>query len=501
MSIQSQARITPSAGEPAPDPIDDRVGDTPAGAEQDMQADAQFDLTGGQPVTIVDPRDGTEVGTVTSALREQISLAVSLARSVQPDWAATSPAERGAALRRAAAALRNGTQELAELNTRETGKPPQDALGGVEAAISTLEQYAELGPVHRGLSLRGAVTATDYTVAEPRGVAALLTPWNDPVAVAAGLIGAALVTGNTVIHKPSERCPHTGELLGRLLQPAFPDGVLTTLTGGAEVGRLLTSEPEVDVFAHVGSSATGERIARAAVLTGAHVILENGGNDPLLVDADVDPVWAAGQAALGSFANAGQICTSVERIYVHRDIAEPFLAALVDEARARNAAADPQPLVDIRMREAVHGQVTEALALGATRLEGGTVPEGAGAHYPATVLTDCTDAMTIMTEETFGPVAPVTVVDSFDEGLRLAAAGPYGLAANVLTAGIRHAQQAISALSVGTLKINAVFGGAPGGSAQPRGVSGAGFGYGPELLDEFSLVKVIHISSPPAAAS
>ncbi|MFC3299585.1 aldehyde dehydrogenase [Arthrobacter agilis] len=455
--------------------------------------DAQDDAS----ITIHSPLDGEEVGTLPGTSREQIGLAVSLARAVQPEWAATSPADRGAALRRAAAALRSGAEELAALNTRETGKPAADSLGGIEAAISTLEQYAELGPVHRGLSLRGAVTATDYTVAEPRGVAVLLTPWNDPVAVAAGLIGAALVTGNTVIHKPSERCPHVGEMLGRLLQPAFPDGVLTTLTGGAEVGQLLTMETDVDVFAHVGSSATGERIARAASLTGAYVIRENGGNDPLVVDADVDPAWAAAQAALGAFANAGQICTSVERIYVHRDVAEPFLAALTEEAQAWTGSSGFPPLVDRRMRDAVEAQVGEALHLGARCLAGGTVPDGPGAHYPATVLTDCTGAMTIMTEETFGPVAPVTVVDSFDDGLRLAASGPYGLAATVLTGSIAHAQRAIAALAVGTVKINAVFGGAPGGSAQPRGISGAGFGYGPELLDEFSLVKVVHISSPP----
>ncbi|MHA7190914.1 aldehyde dehydrogenase family protein [Arthrobacter sp. MDT2-16] len=460
-----------------------------------------LDVQDDDTITITDPRDGSEVGTLPCAAREQVALAVALARTVQPEWAATSPADRGAALRRAAAALRDGARELAELNVRETGKPLADALGGIEAGISTLEQYAELGPVHRGLSLRGAVTATDYTVAEPRGVAVLLTPWNDPVAVAAGLIGAALVTGNAVIHKPSERCPHVGELLGRLLQPAFPDGVLTTLTGGAGVGQMITMETGVDVFAHVGSSATGARIARAAALTGAHVIRENGGNDPLIVDADVDPVWAAGQAALGAFANSGQICTSVERIYVHRAIAEPFLAALVEEARKRNAEDDRQPLVDRAMRDLVDGQVAEAIGLGATCLEGGAVPEGPGAHYPATVLASCTDAMTVMTEETFGPVAPVTVVDSFDEGLRLAASGPYGLAASVLTAGIAHAQRAIAGLAVGTVKVNAVFGGAPGGAAQPRGISGAGFGYGPELLDEFALVKVVHLSAPPQAGA
>ncbi|WP_298251421.1 aldehyde dehydrogenase [uncultured Arthrobacter sp.] len=453
-----------------------------------------------ESIDIRNPADGSEVGSLRCATQDEVAAALGAARAAQPSWAATPPADRGAALRRAADAVRGGARELAELNTRETGKPLGDSLGGIEAAISTFEQYAELGPVHRGLSLRGAVTATDYTVAEARGVAVLLTPWNDPVAVAAGLIGAALVTGNTVIHKPSERCPHVGELLGRLLQSSFPDGVLTTLTGAAAVGRMLTGQPGVDVIAHVGSSAAGAGIARAASVTGAHVIRENGGNDPLVVDADVDPAWAAAQAALGAFANAGQICTSVERIYVHRDIAEPFLTALADEAQSRSAGGTFPPLVDGRMRDAVEAHVGDAIRQGAQCLAGGATPTGPGSHYPPTVLTGCTDTMMVMTEETFGPVAPVTVVDSFEEGLRLASAGPYGLTASVLTGSIAHAQQAIAALAVGTVKVNAVFGGAPGGSAQPRGISGAGFGYGPELLDEFALVKVVHISSPQQGA-
>jgi acyl-CoA reductase-like NAD-dependent aldehyde dehydrogenase len=278
----------------------------------------------------------------------------------------------------------------------------------------------------------------------------------------------------------------------------FPPDVLITLNGGPEIGTLLTEQAGVAVVAHVGSSEAGAKIARASVQNGAHVIRENGGNDPLLIDDDVDPVWAARQAAIGAFSNSGQICTSVERIYVHRSIAEAFCTALEAEARQRNAADALAPLVDIRMREAVHQQVKAALEQGARTVEGGEVPEGPGARYPATVLLDCTDSMDIMTKETFGPVAPVQVVDSFDEGLALAASGRYGLAATVLTGRIAHAQRAIAGLPVGTVKINEVFGGAPGGSAQPGGESGQGFGYGPELLDEFTRVKVVHIAAAPA---
>lgn len=447
-------------------------------------------------ITILDPGDGTEVGTLESAGPEQAQAAIARARAAAPGWAANAPAERGALLHRAADALEEAANELAELNQRETGKPLADSLGGVQAGAGTLRQYAELGPVHRGHSLRGEQLAIDYTVDEPRGVAVLLTPWNDPVAVAAGLIGAALATGNTVVHKPSERCPHLGQRLGELLAPIFPDGVFDTVTGGAATGQALAQDPDVDVIAHVGSTATGQQLAEYAARTGAYLIRENGGNDPLIVDAGVDPVWAAAQAALGSFANCGQICTSVERIYVHREIAEDFCRELVREARERNASGDFPPLVDTRQRDAVHDQVAEAIAGGAVAAEGGQLPGTPGAHYPATVLLDCTAQLRIMAEETFGPVAPVQVVEDFASGLEQAAQGRYGLAATVLSADMAHVQQAIATLEVGTVKINNVFGGAPGGAAQPRRASGAGFGYGPELLDEFTLTKVVHIAAP-----
>ncbi|MBB5800698.1 succinate-semialdehyde dehydrogenase/glutarate-semialdehyde dehydrogenase [Saccharothrix ecbatanensis] len=437
------------------------------------------------------PVDGQLIGWLPMATDEDVAGSVLTAREAQPGWAATSAAERGAALKAAAQAIRTHATDLANVIRSETGRPFASAREGVLAGVSTLEQYAELGPVHRGRSLLGAHDATDLMVPEPRGVVVALTPWNDPVAVACGLLGAALVTGNAVVHKPSERCPHTGVLLAQLMVDHFSPGVLQSLTGDGTVGAALASSPHVDVVAHVGGTATGRSIAAACAATGAKALLENGGNDPLLVDADVDPVWAAGQAALGAFTNAGQLCTSVERIFVHQAVSDEFLAALCEEARRWNA--DPQPLVDVRLREHVHAHVTEAVADGAEPLVGGAIPERDGAFYPATVLDRCTPDMRVMREETFGPVAPVRVVPSFERGLAEACVDEHGLAATVLTASMAHAQQAWRALPVGTVKVNAVFGGAPGGAAQPRRKSGTGFGYGPELLDEMTAVKVVHL--------
>lgn len=426
---------------------------------------------------------------------ETCTRAVARASAAFPEWARTPAAERAAALTDAAAAVRAAADELAELNERETGKLRDDAMGGVEAGAGTLVQYAELGPLHRGQSLHGAWEATDLMVFEPRGVVAVLTPWNDPVAVAAGLLGAALVTGNTVVHKPSERCPQTGRRFAELLAEHLPDGVLEIVDGDGTVGAQLVSAPEVAVVAHVGSTAAGQAISRTCADRGAKTILENGGNDPLIVDAGVDPRWAAEQAALGAFANAGQICVSVERVFVVASVAEAFLSELV--AQARDWAGRIGPMVDRQQRAVVQGHVDDAVARGARLLVGGAADSGPGSFYPPTVLTDCTPDMAVFREETFGPVAPVRTCPDFATALREAADDRYGLAATVLTPDMAHAQEASRALPVGTVKINNVFGGAPGGASQPRRASGNGFGFGPELLDEMTAVKVVHWSVPP----
>lgn len=447
-------------------------------------------------IAITDPRTGALVGRVDVATDEELTAAVDRVAAALPGWRRISPADRGRTLANAARVLAAAEVELAELNHRETGRPLEQALEGVRAGVSALDQYAELGPLHTGRTLRGAAGSIDYTVPEPRGVVAVLTPWNDPVAVAVGLIAAALVTGNTVVHKPSERCPHLGRRLGEVLASAFPRDVLVTVTGDGSTGARLIAHPAVSTVAHVGASATGERIARAAALTGAHVVRENGGDDALVVDEGVDPRWAAEQAAIGAFTNTGQLCTAVERIYVHEAVAEEFVAALVERAGELNRSGVLGPLVDERMRQAVHRQVADAVLGGATALVGGEIPPGPGSFYPATVLTGCRPGMTVMQEETFGPVAPVQVVGSFAEGLRLADDDRYGLSAVVLTPSMAHAQQAVEQLAVGTVKVNDVFGGAPGGSAEPRKASGSGFGYGPGLLDELTLTKVVHIGTP-----
>ncbi|WP_433873697.1 aldehyde dehydrogenase family protein [Saccharopolyspora sp. CA-218241] len=453
-------------------------------------------------VEVRSPLDGELIDSIVGSGRHEVAAAVAAAHRAQAEWARVPAGERGAVLARLADAVRDAADELATTEHRETGRPREQARAAVEAAAGTLDEYAALGPVHRGRSLNGDHDATDLMVHEPRGVVAALTPWNEPVAVACGVLGAALVTGNAVVHKPSERAVRTGVLLNRVLAAHLPEGLLGSVAGGPRCGAELVADSTLDVIAHVGSTAAGRSIAAAAAATGAKTLLENGGNDALIVDAGIDPEHAAEQAAVGAFANSGQICTSVERIYVHRDLAEDFLAALVEQARRRvfgSPAADEipmGPLVAEEHRAEVHRKVRDALDAGATLLAGGVLPDGDGSYYPATVLTDCRPEMEVLREEVLGPVAAVRVVDDFDQALREAAADRHGLAATVLTPDMAHAQRSWRALRVGTVKINEVFGGAPGGAAQPRGASGSGFGFGPELLDEMTATKVVHLVPP-----
>jgi acyl-CoA reductase-like NAD-dependent aldehyde dehydrogenase len=457
--------------------------------------------TSEEGIGVLNPATGETVGRIPAGTRADASEAVRAAHEAKSNWSCLPAAERAQFVKAAARRMREHAGELAELVTLENGKPLDDSLGGVEAGIETLEQYAELGPLHRGKSLQGGYLAFDAMVHEPYGVAAVVVPWNDPIAIACGYLGAALVTGNTVVYKPSEKTPLSAVRLVEMFE--LPDGVLNLLLGNDRAGRPLVAHEDVDLVLFTGSVPTGREILEVAGHQLKKAVVELGGKDPMIVDEGVDPAWAVGEAATGSFANTGQICTSVERIYVHEAVAEEFLRELTERAKSLRVGDGTErgtemgPLIDEGQRDLVHRHVREAVEAGAELLCGGEVPEGPGFFYPPTVLSGVRSGMAVVDEETFGPVAAVEVVSSFDEALKKANETAYGLAAVVLTPDQEHAAKAWRELSVGTVKINAVFGGAPGGSAEPRKGSGLGFGYGPELLDEVTQTKVVHHSNAP----
>ena len=463
---------------------------------------AKVPSTGSEGIEVLNPATEEQIGLIPAGTPEDIAAAVDAARAALREWSHLPAEERAGLVKAAARKMREHAEEISRLVTLENGKPLDDALGGVEAGIGTLEQYAELGPLHRGKSLNGGYMASDMVVHEPYGVAAVVVPWNDPIAIACGYLGAALVTGNTVVFKPSEKTPLSAVRLVEMFA-GLPDGVLNLLLGDERAGRPLVTHEDVNLVLFTGSVPTGRGILETAGSQLKKAVVELGGKDPMIVDSGVDPAWAAGEAATGSFANTGQICTSVERIYVHEAVAGEFLRELTARAEAIRVGdgtkpeTEMGPLVDEGQRHLVDRHVREAVEAGAELLCGGEVPEKAGFFYPPTVLSGVRSGMAVVDEETFGPIAAVEIVPSFDEALKKASETVYGLAATVLTPYQDHAARAWRELTVGTVKINAVFGGAPGGAAEPRKASGLGFGYGPELLDEVTTTKVVHHAVAP----
>jgi len=447
---------------------------------------------------VVDPSSGAVIASRPGAGPDLVAEASVVAAEALREWAAMPAQERAAAVKRFGAALRDRAAELAQLTTAEMGKPIGDAEGGVEAGLSAVDTYAELGPLHRGRALAGDPAALDLMVHEPHGVVAVITPWNDPVAVALQNLSAALVVGNAVLWKPSERAPLTADLVAECAAETLPAGVLAVLQGAAPTGEAILERPEVAMLLFVGGTASGRRVARLCAERMIPTVLELGGNDAMIIDETVDVQWAAEQAAMGCFANAGQICSGTERLLVHRDVHDELCEALVAEAAAwrpgdpRDRSTRMGPLVDERHRAGVHAAVSSAVEAGAIVLAGGAIPEGPGSFYPPTVLCGVPRDTALLQEETFGPVAAVCPVEDFDDALDLMDGDGLGLSASVMTSDRSRALRAARRLQVGTVKIGAAFGGAPGGAADPRRGSGHGRGYGPELLDELTVVKVIH---------
>ncbi|WP_193311325.1 aldehyde dehydrogenase family protein [Georgenia satyanarayanai] len=451
-----------------------------------------------------DPSGSGTVTTLVPATGEEVTAAVDTAWAARTAWRRTAPAERAAALRAAAAAVRADAERLGELLTGATGRLLGQSVESATVAADLLEEAATTGLGAAGRTLAGATSALDVVRREPRGVVAVITPWNDPFPAAAGLLAAALVTGNTVVHKPSERSALPGWEMARLVAGALPAGVLNVVNGDGETGAALVADERVALVAHVGSTAAGRRIAAVAGARGAKVLLENGGADAIVVDSGVDPRWAAEQIATGAFTNTGQICTSVERVYVHDDVADAVVAALVEVADGL-VVGDPAepattlgPLVDADQLAVVDAHVRAAVNAGARAVTGGAPLDRPGSFYPPTVLDGCPPGADAVTEETFGPVAAIVRVPDFDTALSLAGQSRYGLAATVLTPDLGRALRAAEELEVGTVKVNGVFGGAPGGSADPRRDSGTGAGYGPDLLTEMTVLKTVHLEAPVA---
>lgn len=437
---------------------------------------------------VVSPFTGRVIARIPAGCPQDADAAVASARAAQPEWAALDLAEREQHLIALADVVERNVRDLAESESSEMGKPlalaEQFITGGVAALRASIE-LARTYPFVADVTVAGESSRTTV-LRQPVGVVALIVPWNFTVMSVLGVLGPLLLAGNTVVIKPSEKSPVSAAGLIELSD--LPPGVVNLLQGDRRAGQPLVEHEGVDLVHFTGSVGVGRSVGEASAKRLTRSILELGGNDPVIVAADVDDVAATARAvAFSSFINSGQICTSSERIYVHRSIAAEFTRSLVEAAGAFPMILSPEgaglgPLVDDRQRQIVHGHVMDAVALGATAVCGGELPEGDGYFYPATVLVDVPPAARILSEETFGPVAPVMVFDTFDEAIALANGTRFGLAATVYTSdgdNLRRCQEIRAAI----VWVNEWQGGGAGVMYEPWGESGSGATGGVALFD------------------
>ncbi|RDD85274.1 aldehyde dehydrogenase [Streptomyces parvulus] len=421
---------------------------------------------------VVDPATEEVIARAPAGSPDDVDRAVEAAAVAQPAWAALPVAERVARIGTWADAIAAHAGELADIERREMGKPVSLGRPYIEGGAAGLKHTAERALRYPFEAVLPHSDGEARIVRHPLGATAVITPWNFPGNVLLGAIGPLLAAGNTVVIKPSERSPLSAVRLCELL--TLPPGVVNLVLGDARAGAPLVQHDKIRLVHFTGSVAAGRSVGAGAGERLHRAVLELGGKDAVVVDAGVDVTATARAVAMGAFLNTGQICTSMERIYVHRDIAAEFIDALVTEAETSYAPREVLgPLVDARQRDIVRRHVADAVERGARVRTGGEVPPGKGYYYPPTVLTDVDDSMLVMTEETFGPIAPVVVVDDFAEGLSRAADSPYGLAATVYSDDAEHIEAA-TRLPAGLVWINQWRGGSAEMVWEPAGDSGVG---------------------------
>ena len=417
-------------------------------------------------IRVINPATGAQLAVLPVDGPTQVNAAVERARLAQKDWRALTGAERGRVLQRAARLLRERNDALAELETRNTGKPIQetravDVISGAEC----LEYFAGLAAGLAGEHIDLGPKAFGYTRREPLGVVAGIGAWNYPLQIACWKSAPALACGNAMIFKPAELTPLTAIKLAEIYREAgLPEGVFQVVQGFAETGRLLTRHPGIRKVSLTGEVGTGKAVMAEAAATLKQVTLELGGKSPLIVFEDAKIDNAVAGALLGNFYSAGEVCSNGTRVFVHRSIH----AAFVERLRERTAALrvgdplDPRTqvgaLISAEHMEKVLGFIARGRAQGARLVVGGTrVTSGelaGGCFVAPTVFDYCHDDMDIVRREIFGPVMSVLEFADEDEVIARANATEFGLAAGVFTNDVTRAHRVIAQLQAGTCWIN-----------------------------------------------
>ncbi|MFJ4067719.1 betaine-aldehyde dehydrogenase [Pseudomonas sp. NPDC089996] len=465
------------------------------------------DASTGVTFEAINPANGEVIAVVQRAGLTDVERAIESAKKGQRIWASMTAMERSRVLRRAVDLLRERNDELAMLETLDTGKPLSETrFVDIVTGADVLEYYAGLAVAIEGEQIPLRETSFVYTRREPLGITAGIGAWNYPIQIALWKSAPALAAGNAMIFKPSEVTSLTTLKLAEIYTEAgLPAGVFNVLTGsGREIGTALTEHSDIEKVSFTGGTSTGKKVmASASASTLKEVTMELGGKSPLIIFDDADLEKAADVAMMANFYSSGQVCTNGTRVFVPTSMKAAFEAKIIERV-ARVRVGNPQdeainfgPLVSFQHLESVLEYIEKGKSEGARLLCGGQrLEEGdlaKGAFVAPTVFTDCSDDMTIVREEIFGPVMSILTYETEDEVIRRANNTEYGLAAGVVTKDLARAHRAIHQLEAGICWINA-WGESPaqmpvGGYKQ----SGVGRENGIVSLAQYTRVKSIQV--------
>lgn len=455
---------------------------------------------------VIDPATENVIGEYAESSPEEIDTIIAEANAAQKAWWKLSALERAHMLHKVADRLEKLTPRLAEALTREMGKPYKEAVDEVGWSAHSIRYSAEIGRSDMG-RVMGPATAGQmhYTLKVPLGTIAMVMPFNYPMVLAAWEAGAALAGGNAVVIKPSEYTTLTTLLFAEAFQD-LPEGLFQVVSGGGAVGARLVEHAGTHGVAFTGSVPVGRTVAAKCGDLMKPSLIETSGNDPFIIMPSAPLDMAARAAAFSAYMNCGQICVSAERFYVHQDIHDAFVDKLVAETRKLRIgngldSVDMGPLVSSKERDRYETLLAKAKDEGARAAVGGGRPSefNRGWFVDATVLVDCTPDMSVFHNESFGPVAPICRVGSFDEALEHANNSKYGLGANIYTTELREAIRATEEIQAGMVWVNAPLLDNDAGPFGGTKFSGMGRQLGPEGIDTFRSTKMIMIDPDCAA--